>query len=194
MPARVSRTRLRLKIFARKLFFSAVAVAILFLWIGIKLHNAEPERVISATGQKVYVIDGDTLKIGDVRMRLRGIDAPEINQFCQDERDVRWSCGARARDALLAFVGQGDLACVDDGVDKYRRMLTHCSAHAIDDIGAALVTAGWAINLDNRGDGYYLREQEEAKREKRGIWRGAFQQPAAWRASKNGSAPLPIGE
>ena len=30
----------------------------------------------------VTVVDGDTIKLGDVKIRFNGIDAPEINQTC----------------------------------------------------------------------------------------------------------------
>ena len=30
----------------------------------------------------VPVVDGDTIKLGDIKIRFSGIDAPEINQTC----------------------------------------------------------------------------------------------------------------
>ena len=33
-------------------------------------------------GGKAKIIDGDTIQIGDNRIRLYGIDAPELKQVC----------------------------------------------------------------------------------------------------------------
>lgn len=38
--------------------------------------------------------DGDSLRVGDNRIRLFGIDAPEIDQVC-DKPSGRWDCGKR---------------------------------------------------------------------------------------------------
>ena len=42
-----------------------------------------------------YVIDGDTIDISDVRIRLNGIDAPEIEQACRT-KGLIWYCGVEA--------------------------------------------------------------------------------------------------
>ena len=42
-------------------------------------HDAPPEKEI--TGNP-HVIDGDSIRIADVEMRLHGIDAPEATQLC----------------------------------------------------------------------------------------------------------------
>ena len=41
------------------------------------------------------MIDGDTLDVGGVRIRLHGIDAPESKQYCR-AGGKRWSCGRDA--------------------------------------------------------------------------------------------------
>ena len=43
------------------------------------------------------VIDGDTISIGEVRIRLEGIDAPEAGQTCQGRGGVSWPCGSGRR-------------------------------------------------------------------------------------------------
>ena len=42
------------------------------------------------------VIDGDTLQIRGVRIRLHGIDAPESRQNCVDQTGRGWRCGQQA--------------------------------------------------------------------------------------------------
>jgi len=51
------------------------------------------------------VHDGDMLTIGDTRIRLEGIDAPETDQFCLSAMGERWTCGIAARDHLREYVG-----------------------------------------------------------------------------------------
>ena len=46
------------------------------------------------------IVDGDTLAIGETKIRLEGIDAPESDQLCLDRNAVKWNCGIAARDPL----------------------------------------------------------------------------------------------
>jgi endonuclease YncB( thermonuclease family) len=46
------------------------------------------------------IVDGDTLAIGDIKIRLEGIDAPETDQVCLDANAAKWTCGIVARDQL----------------------------------------------------------------------------------------------
>ena len=43
------------------------------------------------------VIDGDTIIISGVKIRLHGIDAPEIKQLCVDPYNNKWKCGISAK-------------------------------------------------------------------------------------------------
>ena len=53
---------------------------------------------------KAVVIDGDTVKIGDSRIRLHGMDSPESAQTCM-VGESQWSCGRSATDALIEMIG-----------------------------------------------------------------------------------------
>lgn len=95
----------------------------------------------SITGYAV-VIDGDTLKIGTLHIRLYGIDAPEKQQACQESgREV--PCGKRAAEMLAEILEGQTVTCTrQPGRDRYRRMIARCTTAAGDDIGAAMVRAG----------------------------------------------------
>ena len=41
-------------------------------------------------GQPIYTIDGDTIRMGPQRIRLRGIDAPELNEPGGPRRGSGW--------------------------------------------------------------------------------------------------------
>jgi len=52
------------------------------------------------------VIDGDTLEIHGMRIRLWGIDAPESMQLCRGEDSLQYRCGAKAANDLDAFIAR----------------------------------------------------------------------------------------
>jgi endonuclease YncB( thermonuclease family) len=58
------------------------------------------------------VIDGDTLEIHGVRIRLWGIDAPESSQLCRGEDSLQYRCGAQAANGLDAFIARRPVNCV----------------------------------------------------------------------------------
>jgi len=60
------------------------------------------------------IVDGDTVEIGGVKIRLEGIDAPETDQLCLNAKGQRWTCGIDARDQLInnAAPGRHTLAAV----------------------------------------------------------------------------------
>jgi endonuclease YncB( thermonuclease family) len=124
------------------------------------------------------VIDGDTLEWKGERVRLLGIDAPEMKQTC--ERDgVTWLCGKEARKALAEWLGDGDVDCEGDERDKYGRLLAHCSVDG-EDIGEWMVSRGLAVAY-YRFSYEYQRAEYQAKSAKAGMWAGEFQNPWDWR-------------
>lgn len=131
-----------------------------------------PERLAGA----VRVVDGDTVELGGRRLRLSGLDAPEIGQTC-GEAGGAYPCGEAARDALRVLVGSGPVACAISGRDRYGRDLASCEAGGRD-LGSALVRAGQAVAY-----GRYLEEEREARARKRGLWAGPFEPPARWRSA-----------
>jgi endonuclease YncB( thermonuclease family) len=42
---------------------------------------------------ETIIHDGDSLTQGVTRYRLDGIDAPELDQVCLDEKGEVWACG-----------------------------------------------------------------------------------------------------
>ncbi|WP_411756390.1 thermonuclease family protein, partial [Sinorhizobium meliloti] len=63
-----------------------------------------PERPV--TGElsgPASASDGDSLRLDGRRIRIEGIDAPEIGQMCR-RGETAWDCGAQARRRLVALV------------------------------------------------------------------------------------------
>lgn len=93
-------------------------IAILLI-VGLAWFGFLPPETIRGTAE---VVDGDSLIVDGERLRLYGIDAPELDQPCRDGRP----CGARARDHLAKFVGRNNLLCDKRDVDRYGRDVVQC--------------------------------------------------------------------
>lgn len=127
-------------------------------------------------------IDGDTLRVGGTRVRLHGIDAPELRQQCEAPSGEPWPCGQRARVALAAAIADEVVACVGRGHDRYHRLIAICWVDT-DDLGQEMVARGWAVAY-RRYSTDYLQDEERASRGRLGIWSGKFEVPAAWRSAR----------
>lgn len=134
------------------------------------------------------VIDGDTLDVGDVRVRLHGVDAPEAKQSC--ERDgVDWLCGAASAAKLRALVDDQEVTCFQTDRDRYGRVVGVCSAGNIE-LGAAMVLSGLALAYRQYGQEYVIHESA-ARGAGRGLWAGTFVAPWDWRSGERASHPTP---
>jgi endonuclease YncB( thermonuclease family) len=125
------------------------------------------------------IVDGDTLTIGDIKIRLEGIDAPETDQVCLDQQSAEWKCGIEARDHLADHVANRSIDCAPKGADAYGRTLAICRL-AGEDLNAWTVREGWALAFI-RYSPAYLAEEGEARKAERGLWSGAFIAPWDWR-------------
>jgi endonuclease YncB( thermonuclease family) len=151
--------------------------------IGFYAHyhrNAEPQPAI--IGQ-AWVIDGDTIEISGIRIRLQGIDAPESDQPCTDPKGRTWACGRAATRELKARIRGRELTCNRKAFDRYKRVLAVCSLRDGSDINAWMVQQGWALAYGFAK--IYATEEAEAQAAKRGIWAGSFLPPWEWRQRPN---------
>jgi endonuclease YncB( thermonuclease family) len=127
----------------------------------------------------IRVIDGDTLDVGGVRVRLHGIDAPEANQRCETEQGVTWDCGAWvSREVRARYQGKAAMCEALDN-DRYGRVVARCKVDG-QDMGAALVGDGLAFAYRRYSLDYDLIEKQAAVAEK-GLWAMRVQEPAAFR-------------
>jgi endonuclease YncB( thermonuclease family) len=131
---------------------------------------------------RAHVIDGDTIEIAGARVRLHGIDAPELHQRCSSA-DVETHCGEIARDALRQLAEGRETVCEGRERDRYRRLVAVCRIGATD-LGRAMVRAGQAVAF-TRYSLDYVADEDAARAAKRGIWTGTFQHPADFRRERN---------
>lgn len=97
----------------------------------------------------VRVIDGDTIDISGVRIRLEGIDAPETGQSCGRKWVGTFDCGQEAA-RLLTELTKGDVVCEPKGRDKYGRTLGVCFSGGFD-LNAEMVRRGMACGARQSG-------------------------------------------
>ncbi|KAB2920799.1 MAG: thermonuclease family protein [Hyphomicrobiaceae bacterium] len=116
------------------------------------------------------VVDGDTITVGDTRVRLEGIDAPEAAQTCKRRWVGSWSCGSAATTELARLVDGKQVVCERQGLDKYGRTLGVCFADG-QDINASMVRRGYAWAF-TKYSARYVREEASARVEGLGIWQG----------------------
>lgn len=135
------------------------------------------------------VIDGETLEVAGVRIRLYGVDAPDLRQRCEI-RGREYNCGRISRTALMDLVaGVKQVSCRlrDSGSTPHaskgtRDRLAVCAAGGYD-LSAGMVHTGWALAWPRQGTVYAGIEKKAAKA-RRGLWRGNFTKPWLWRGNR----------
>ncbi len=171
MAASRSRTRPLWRTLVDALTFAMVLVMVSLALDYFEIMDLQPG--------KVRVIDGDSLRKGDLEIRLFGIDAPEAKQSCNDGRGVAYQCGVEARKSLQQLVAGKELKCKKRDVDRYGRTVAVCEVNGVE-INREMVRLGWAIAYDKHSFAYVLAERD-ARKNQRGIWYGEFERPEDYR-------------
>jgi endonuclease YncB( thermonuclease family) len=168
----------------RPAFLLAVALILLATFYALNRPHLQGERFEHQppiVGQ-VWIVDGDSIRLGGRSIRLEGIDAPEWDQTCLDANGRSWRCGLAASRALRERTRGQTVTCQPRAIDRYGRTIAGCALADGSDLNAWMVRQGWAI-----ASGYsrtYVPEETEAKDARRGIWEGSFITPAEWRQQK----------
>lgn len=123
-------------------------------------------------------VDGDSLVVGAQRVRLFGIDAPELDQGCVTNGSS-WQCGEQSRQRLSELVTSQRVDCRITGVDQYGRHLGVCSTEFLT-LNEAMVELGWAVAYREYSQDY-IEAEERAKARKTGIWGSTFTMPSQHR-------------
>ena len=150
----------------------------IFITLVVLITNICLSQSLLSENVSLQVIDGDTLKIGEKRFRIFGIDTPEKNQTCTTN-NRQWACGLVATSELIKLVAGKTVVCKKRDVDRYKRIVAVCLTDN-GDVGKAMVASGWALayrqySLD------YVKDEEKAKSEKLGLWSSQFVEPWRWR-------------
>lgn len=159
----------------------AIAIAV----ISYVLHEPKAPPATTQRGTELSnctvksVYDGDTItascQAGEVKVRMYGIDAPEMGQ-------EPW--GARSRDTLRGFLPlRSPVTLQVRDQDRYGRTVAQVFVDG-SDVGLEMVRQGRAAVYEQYNDSAaYRQAQIEAKQDRRGIWAksGSQQDPASWR-------------
>lgn len=149
----------------------AAAILALMVLVAARLDDPAGTDLFSGTARAA---DGDTLTMSGRRIRLSGMDAPELAQPCRRD-DTEWYCGAAARSHLAELIRRGAITCNFKGTDRYNRTLARCRAGE-DDLGERMVRDGLAVSY-----GDYEGAEALARAERKGLWSGTFERPQEWR-------------
>ncbi len=120
--------------------------------VGTNSHKFDLQTVYPA--EVVRIIDGDTFQARvlvwpglsvDTKVRLRGIDAPELHARCTDE----YAKAQAARAALETMLAAGGVTISRVGIDKYGgRVDAAVATRDTADVSAALLNGGWVRSYD----------------------------------------------
>ena len=158
-------------------------IIILFL---ILTTNIIAEEIIGVP----RIVDGDTIHIKEYKIRLEGIDAPEIRQKCKKEKlkissiigftfYKDYNCGEVSREKLKEKVDSSKIKCISSSKDRYERYLAKCFKEKLN-LNRWMVRNGYAVAY-RRYSKKYVPDEDFAKENKLGLWQGKFLDPEKWR-------------
>ncbi|MBT8410049.1 MAG: thermonuclease family protein [Alphaproteobacteria bacterium] len=108
---------------------------------------------------KCHVIDGDTIVIARTKIRLAGIDAPELDQ--------PW--GQKSKWAMVAICKGEVITAELNGERSYDRLVGSCYLPDGRDIAAELVKQGLALDWPAFSKGKYRHLEPDGARRK--LWK-----------------------
>lgn len=151
-------------------------------------------RVTERTmGGEDSVYDGDTFTLGEVSLRLWGVDAPELHQRCR-QPDGGWEeCGETARIQLRSLITNELVQCdrtpsLNSGrTETFGRPLVKCRViGGIGDISGEMIRLGYAIPYENNAEYGYHDEAGEGAGQN--LMASCSLQPDVWRSRDGRSA------
>jgi endonuclease YncB( thermonuclease family) len=167
----------------RAFFFSAFAAAAL----AMALVMAPPTLAADVLTGRAKATDGDSLVIGQQRVRLHGVDAFEGEQTCPLANGRLHACGGDATRALRKLVAGATVTCKRRDTDAHGRMVAQC--HAGDtDLSAEMVRRGHALAF-RRYSADYVDHEADARAEGAGVWAPGVTFAPPWDWRRNQAAP-----
>ena len=146
----------------------------LYLFFGILIFS-------SANSDLLIVTDGDTIRIGDERIRFSGIDAPEIKQTCIYQ-EIEFKCGEFSKNLLIEKISNQEVSCIRENTDQYGRTLAECFVGK-ESLSSYLVREGYAFAYRKYSD-KFIPDEEFAQSKGNGMWSMDFMFPWDFRKSQ----------
>ena len=151
---------------------------ILFIFLFLLLITTN----LYAEEKTLNVIDGDTIKINNIKYRFSGIDTPEINQTCKKDEEIIY-CGIIAKNKLIEKIGSHIPNCIAESTDRYKRIIAECFVNN-KSLSKYLVRNGYAFAYRKYSKKFIL-DEDFAKKNKLGLWQMEFQYPWEYRKTNN---------
>ena len=134
-----------------------------------------------ANSDQLIVTDGDTIRIGDERIRFSGIDAPEIRQTCIYQ-EIEFKCGEFSKNLLIEKISNQEVSCIRESTDQYGRTLAECFVGK-ESLSSYLVREGYAFAYRKYSD-KFIPDEEYAQSKGNGMWSMDFMFPWDFRKSQ----------
>jgi len=100
----------------------------------------------TAQAARIRAVDGDTLALGRERVRIVGLDTPELHGRCERETVL-----ARAAQRRMAQLVAGGVTLRPYGRDRFGRLLAVVRDKRGRDVAGVMIREGLARPYDGRG-------------------------------------------
>ena len=164
--------------------FLIISICLIFFFLTYNDVKSEEIKIISGVAK---VTDGDTIKINKKKIRLMGIDAPEIKQMCKKhwlsisfisfKKD--YPCGQISATRLKKKINNKFVICKYTSKDKYKRFIAECFIDKTN-INSWMVRSGHAVAY-RKYSKKYVNQENIAKKDRSGLWSGTFELPWDYR-------------
>ena len=123
-----------------------------FLMLSL-LPTAVTSNGLQVIGYVTHVRDVDTIEVGNMAIRLNGLDGPELST----------NIGQQAKRFMMELVLNQQVTCELTGERSYDRQIGVCFFNG-DDIGAIAVSNGYALDCRRYSGGRYASLETDIAR------------------------------
>ncbi len=161
-----------------------ILVSFFFILV-TKSYSFSLDNNSSIISGKPIIIDGDTIRIKNKKIRFSGIDAPESHFFGKKQtcilNNVDIFCGKLSTDKLVEKIGKEVINCKIENIkDQFNRLVGECFLKN-ESLSVFMVKNGYAFDYPKYSNGKFSEYQKYAKNLSLGLWKMQFEYPWIWR-------------
>jgi len=148
--------------------FLVISICLIFFFLTYK----------DVKSYEIKIIDGDTIRLNNEKIRFTGIDTPELKQTCNKNSEIIY-CGIEAKQLLIDKIGNDKVTCIREGKDQYKRSLAECFVNDLS-LSRFLVREGYAFAY-RKYSKRFINDEDFARKNNIGMWSMKFEYPWDWR-------------
>ena len=148
--------------------FLVISICLIFFFLTYK----------DVKSYEIKIIDGDTIRLNNEKIRFTGIDTPELKQTCNKNSEIIY-CGIEAKQLLIDKIGNDKVTCIREGKDQYKRTLAECFVNDLS-LSRFLVREGYAFAY-RKYSKRFINDEDFARKNNIGMWSMKFEYPWDWR-------------